>query len=277
MRNYTLNCRGYKLPLGTQSHLMGILNITPDSFSDGGMYNSLEKSIEHGQNMVRDGASIIDIGGESTRPGFQPITEDEEIQRIAPVIEVLLKELNVPLSLDTYKSKVAQFALEQGVQIINDIWGLQRDLEMASIIAHFQAPVIVMHNQDHTHYEQDIITEMKTFLAQSIELALKAGIKDENIILDPGIGFGKTFAQNLEVLARLREFNDLGYPLLLGTSRKGFIGKILDLPPQERMEGTIATTVLGISHGFDIFRVHDVKENYRALIVTDKIVRKRED
>ena len=134
-----------------------------------------------------------------------------------------------------------------------------------------------MHNQDHTHYEQDIITEMKTFLAQSIELALKAGIKDENIILDPGIGFGKTFAQNLEVLARLREFNDLGYPLLLGTSRKGFIGKILDLPPQERVEGTIATTVLGISHGFDIFRVHDVKENYRALIVTDKIVRKRED
>lgn len=277
MRNYILNCRGYELPLGNRSHIMGILNITPDSFSDGGEYISLENSIKQGKTLVKDGASIIDIGGESTRPGYLPITDEEEIKRVALVIETLLKEVKVPLSLDTYKSKVAHHALEQGVHIINDIWGLQKDPNMAPIIAQYQVPVIVMHNQDSTNYTGDIIEEIKFYLAKSIDIALRAGIKDENIILDPGIGFGKTFEQNLQVLARLTEFNDLGYPLLLGTSRKGFIGKILDLPPQERVEGTIATTVLGISSGFDIFRVHDVKENFRALTVTDKIVRKMKE
>ena len=274
MGNKTLNCRGYNLPLGKKSYLMGILNITPDSFSDGGNYRALEKAVVHARTMVDEGADIIDVGGESNRPGHQPIDDKEELARVIPVIERLLNEIDVPLSIDTNKPLVAQKVLELGVHIVNDIWGLQKENEMASIIAHYQVPVVIMHNQRHNNYPADIIDCIKTFLVQSIEIGLKAGIKEENIILDPGIGFGKNFEQNLLVVSRLQELKELGFPLLLGASRKSMLGHILDLPSQERVEGTIATSVLGAVHGVDIFRVHDVKENYRALKVADMILGK---
>ncbi|RKD21640.1 dihydropteroate synthase [Caminicella sporogenes] len=254
---------------------MGILNVTPDSFSDGGEFVDVEKAVNHAKKMVEDGADIIDIGGESTRPGAVEVDADEELRRVLPVVERLVKEVNVPISVDTYKAVVADKVLRAGAHIINDVWGLQRDKNMAFVVAKYGVPVIVMHNKNNTEYEKDIMEEISEFLKTSIDIALKAGIKKENIILDPGIGFGKTPEQNMLVMSRLGELNDLGYPILLGTSRKSMIGKILDLPAKERVEGTIATTVMGIIHGIDIIRVHDIKENLRAAKVTDAIVRGR--
>ena len=268
-----INVKGRLLDLATPQ-VMGILNVTPDSFSDGGNFNKIDVAIKHARKMIDDGADIIDIGGESTRPGHKYVEADEEIERVIPVIKELKKEINVPISVDTYKASVAEEALKLGVEMINDVWGLKRDKDMAKTIAKYDAHVCIMHNQDGTHYDKDIMESMKESLKESIDMALEAGVKNEKIVLDPGIGFGKTFEQNLEVLRRLNELNDLGYPVLLGTSRKSVIGNVLNVEPKERLEGTIATTVLGVRDGVDIVRVHDVKENLKAAKMADAIYRK---
>ena len=258
---------------GKRTYIMGILNVTPDSFSDGGNFNNIDTAVNHAKEMINDGADIIDLGGESTRPGHSYVDADEEKRRILPVIKRLKEEIKVPISVDTYKANVAEAALELGVEMINDIWGLTKDKNMANVIAKYDAYVCIMHNQDTTEYNKDIMEAIKEFLQNSIDLALKSGIKKEKIILDPGIGFGKTFEQNLEVLKRLDEIKTLGYPVLLGTSRKSVIGNVLNVEPKERLEGTIATTVLGIRDGVDIVRVHDVKENLKAAKMADAIYR----
>ncbi|KJF28424.1 dihydropteroate synthase [Clostridium aceticum] len=259
--------------LGSKTYVMGILNVTPDSFSDGGNYLNVEKAIIHAQKMVLEGADIIDIGGESTRPGAGEVSADVELSRLLPVLERLVKEVKVPISVDTYKAEVAEKVLQAGAHIINDVWGLQRDLDMAGVIAKYDVPVIVMHNQSGTKYDKDIMESISDFFKKSINMALEAGVKKEKIILDPGIGFGKNPEQNMEIMARLGEFNALGHSILLGTSRKSMIGKILDLPPEQRVEGTLATSVMGIVQGVDIIRVHDIVENVRTVKVTDAIVR----
>lgn len=269
-----LKCRDRELELGKKTLIMGILNVTPDSFSDGGEHNTLETAVEHAKKMLDEGADIIDIGGESTRPGHTQISDDEEIARVVPVIKKVV-ELGAIVSIDTYKYRVAKAAFEAGAHILNDVWGLQYDNgEMAELVKRYGVPVIAMHNQEGKEYKEDIICSMKRFFEKTYEIAEKNGISKESIILDPGIGFGKGIDENLEVLSRLQELRELGR-LLLGTSRKRFIGTILnDLPPQERVEGTVATTVLGIEKGVDIVRVHDVLANKRAAMVADRIVRR---
>lgn len=256
-----------------RTYIMGILNVTPDSFSDGGNFNSVDKALEHATKMIKEGVDIIDLGGESTRPGHNYVDVDEELRRVIPVIKKLKEKLNIPISVDTYKAKVADESLKLGVDMINDIWGLKKDKDMASVIAKHNAYVCIMHNQDNTEYDKDIMECIKEFLLESINIGIKAGIDKNKIILDPGIGFGKTYKQNLEVLKRLGELKTLGYPILLGTSRKSVIGNTLDLPPKERVEGTIATTVLGIRDGVNIVRVHDVEKNLRAAKMADAIYR----
>ncbi len=259
---------------GEKTYIMGILNVTPDSFSDGGEFTNIEIALRHANEMIKQGADIIDVGGESTRPGSEEVGEEEELKRVLPVIEELVKKTSIPISVDTYKASIADKVLKAGAHMINDVWGLQRDKNMAKIIARYDVPVVMMHNQEKDVYDDDIMECIKDFFKKSIKIAKDAGIKDENIILDPGIGFGKNPEQNMHVMKRLGELKDLGYPILLGTSRKSMIGKILDLPPKERIEGTIATTVMGIMQGIDIVRVHDIKENLRAAKVTDAIYRK---
>ena len=256
-----------------RTYIMGILNVTPDSFSDGGDFNNVDIAIKHAKEMIEDGADIIDIGGESTRPGHKFVSSDEEIKRIVPVIKELKKEIKVPISIDTYKSQVAEEVLKLGADMINDVWGLTYDDDMAGVIAKYDAHVCIMHNQDGTNYDKDIMESIKEFLQNSIDKALAAGVKKEKIVIDPGIGFGKTFEQNIEVLKRLSELQDLGYPVLLGTSRKSVLGKIVNVEPKERLVPTIATTVLGIRDGVDIVRVHDVRENLHAAVVADKMYR----
>lgn len=269
-----LKCRDKELELGKRTLIMGILNVTPDSFSDGGEHNGLEEAIKHAQKMIDEGADIIDIGGESTRPGHTQISDDEEIARVVPVIKKVV-ELGAIVSVDTYKYRVAEAAFEAGAHILNDIWGLQYDNgEMAKVVKKYNVPVIAMHNKVEKEYEKDIIFSIKEFFKKTYEIAHKNGILKESVILDPGIGFGKGIDENLEVLSRLEELREEGR-ILLGASRKRFIGTILnDLPPQERVEGTIATTVIGIEKGVDIVRVHDVLTNKRAAMVADRIVRK---
>lgn len=273
LRKVDIDCGEYKLNLGTKTYIMGILNVTPDSFSDGGQFNELDVAVKHAKEMLEEGADIIDIGAESTRPGSKEVSAEQELDRLLPIIKKLVVEVKAPLSIDTYKASVADECLKNGAHMINDVWGLQRDKDMAAVIAKHNVPVTIMHNQIGTEYTTDIVEEICRFLRNSINLALEAGIKPENIILDPGIGFGKTSGQNMEVMDRLDELNYLGYPVLLGTSRKSMIGKILDLPPEQRVEGTVATSVMGAIKGVDIVRVHDVVENFRALKVTDAIVR----
>lgn len=253
---------------------MGILNVTPDSFSDGGDFVNIDTAINHAKEMIKEGADIIDIGGESTRPGFLEVDADEELKRVLPIVKRLINEIDTLVSVDTYKATVAEKVLSEGAHIINDIWGLQKDKDMANVIAKYNAYVVIMHNQIGTNYDKDIVDSMKEFFNESIKIAKDSGIKEEKIILDPGIGFGKTVEQNIHVMGRLSQLRELGYPILLGTSRKSMIGKILDLPPKERIEGTVATTVMGIMQGVDIVRVHDIKENLRASKVTDAIFRK---
>ena len=261
------------LDYGKRTYIMGILNVTPDSFSDGGDFDSVEKALKHAKEMVEEGADMIDIGGESTRPGHTYVDSEEEIRRVVPVIKALKKEISLPMSIDTYKADVAEEALKLGVEMVNDVWGLRRDENMANVIAKYDAEVCIMHNQDGTEYDKDIMEAIKDFLNESIKMALDAGVKKEKIVLDPGIGFGMTFEQNLEVLRRLGELRDLGYPILLGTSRKSVIGNVLHLEPKDRVEGTVATTVLGVRDGVDIVRVHDVTENLRAAKMADAIYR----
>lgn len=260
-----------EIKIGEKCLVMGILNVTPDSFSDGGKFNAVEKAVEHAKEMIEQGADIIDIGGESTRPGSQKVLEDEEIQRVVPVIEALSKVIDVPISIDTYKGRVAELAIEAGATMINDVWGFKKDPYMAEVAAKYDVPCCLMHNRDNTEYE-NLMEEVKCELSECIEIALNAGVKKENIILDPGIGFGKTVEQNLQVMKSLEEICEMGYPVLLGTSRKSMIGKTLDLPVDQRVEGTIATTVMGVMAGCDFVRVHDIKENLRALRMTEAIL-----
>ncbi len=261
--------------LGKKTYLMGILNVTPDSFSDGGHFNLMEKAIEHAFQMAKDGADIVDIGGESTRPGHHQVSADEELKRVLPIINALKKEqsFKLPLSIDTYKATVAEAALDAGVEMLNDVWGLKADPTLAATASRYRIPVCLMHNRNNTNYE-DLITDVLAELEESVALALEAGINEEKIIIDPGIGFGKDLSQNLEVMLHLKDFGNLGYPLLLGTSRKSMIGKTLDLPVEERLEGTAATVAYGISTGADIIRVHDVKEMKRVIDMTDAMIRR---
>jgi dihydropteroate synthase len=265
---------GKTLTVGKRTLVMGILNITPDSFSDGGQWNCSDQALAHAEQLVKDGADIIDIGAESTRPGFTPLSAEEEISRLEHILPALLARVSVPVSIDTYKAATAAYALEQGVHMLNDIWGLQYGPEsgqMAAVAARCDVPVVVMHNQCGNQYK-DIISDMKAFFEKSAAIAAAAGIKADKIILDPGIGFGKTAEQNVYVLRHLQELTTLPYPMLLGTSRKGFIGKILDLPVTERMEGTGATCVAGILAGCSIVRVHDVKPISRMCKMTDALL-----
>lgn len=253
-----------------KTYIMGILNVTPDSFSDGGKFNTLDKALNHAQQMIDEGADILDIGGESTRPGHSLISDEEEISRVVPVIERLKQEFDIPISLDTYKSKVAEAGIKAGADLINDVWGLKYDADLAKIIAKYDLPCCLMHNRHskvYTHFLEDVNNELQ----ETINLAHLAGIKDEKIILDPGIGFGKTPELNLIMLNHLDSLKSLGYPLLLGTSRKSTIGLVLDTPVNERVEGTLVTSVLAVIHDYMFVRVHDVKANYRAVKMMEAI------
>ena len=258
---------------GKQTYVMGILNVTPDSFSDGGRFVNLDSALKHAVQMAEEGAHIIDVGGESTRPGFAvPISAEEEIERVVPVIQRISEETDLPISIDTYKAETATLAVKAGAAMINDIWGLKKDPEMADAVASCRVPVCMMHNRTNTEYD-DLMKDILSELEESIELAIKAGVKEENIILDPGIGFGKTWQQNLTVMRNLQMLKELGYPILLGASRKSFIGRTLELEVSDRLEGTLAVTSIGIMKGADIVRVHDVRQNARAAAMTDSIVR----
>lgn len=253
------------------TYVMGILNVTPDSFSDGGKWNDRDRALRHVEEMLAEGADIIDVGGESTRPGYTLLPEEEEIARVVPVIEAVKKAFDVPVSLDTYKSKVASAGIAAGADLINDIWGLKYDEDMAEVIARSGLPCCLMHNRKSTDY-RSFIDDVTRELGESLQLAEKAGIAGERIILDPGIGFGKTREQNLEILHHLDALRKLGYPLLLGCSRKSVIGLTLDLPVEQRLEGTLVTTVIGVMNGCMFVRVHDVKENVRAVKMTEAIL-----
>ena len=267
-----LNCRGKELILGERTLVMGILNLTPDSFSDGGKYFDVNSAIAKAEKMVEEGADVLDIGAESTRPGHEFVSADEEWRRLEPVLKLILSRINIPISIDTYKASVAAKALEMGAHIINDVWGLQKDPDMAKVVGKYQSPVIVMHNQIGTNYNH-ILGEVIGYLRRSIELAETQGLIGDQIILDPGIGFGKTTNQNLEIMARLEELRTLGHPILLGISRKSMIGNTLKLTVDERLEGTIAANVLGVAAGVDLVRVHDVLANKRAVQMADAILR----
>lgn len=275
-KKHEIKCGKFTLNIHDKTFIMGILNITPDSFSDGGCYIDIENAVAHARNMIEQGADIIDIGGESTRPGSSPVTAEDEIERVIPVIKRLSSELDVPISIDTYKAEVAKQAIEAGATIINDVWGAKADPNMAKIAADYDVPIILMHNRDNQNYDQ-LIPDMIADLMESVTIAKRAGVKDENIILDPGIGFAKTMADNLVVMRNLDAFGQLGYPLLLATSRKRFIGHVLDLPPTERMEGTGATVCLGIQKGCHIVRVHDVLEIARMAKMMDAMLGKGGD
>lgn len=253
------------------TYIMGILNVTPDSFSDGGKFNQIDAALKHAEEMIRDGADVIDIGGESTRPGYTKISDEEETDRVVPVIEAVKKEFEIPISVDTYKSGVAEAAAQAGADLINDIWGLKYDARMAEVIAKSGLACCLMHNRDNTEY-RNFMEDMKQDLRETIALAKAAGIEDDKIILDPGVGFAKSYENNLEVIRRLKEFNELKYPVLLGTSRKSVIGLTLDLPAAERVEGTIVTTVMAVEAGCMFVRVHDVKENHRAIQMAEAIL-----
>lgn len=247
-----------------KTYIMGILNVTPDSFSDGGKYNNLDIALFHAEKMIREGADLIDIGGESTRPGHTTISQEEEIQRILPVITKLRENFDIPISVDTYKSKVAKAAIIAGASLINDIWGLKYDTEMATVIAEHNVACCLMHNRNeavYQNYMEDVIQDLK----DSIQIGLDAGIHQHNIIVDPGVGFGKTYEQNLIILNKLDQLTGLGYPVLLGASKKSVVGLTLNLPVSERLEGTLVTTVFAVAHNSSFVRVHDVKENKRAI------------
>nr|WP_306420582.1 dihydropteroate synthase [Brevibacillus reuszeri] len=273
MRNRRgLVCGRHVLPLGERTLVMGILNVTPDSFSDGGRFVDLDQALAQARAMVEAGADIIDIGGESTRPGAEPVDEAQELDRVLPIIRLLSEELAVPLSIDTYKAAVAERALAAGAHIINDVWGAKRDPQMAGVAAHHGVPIILMHNRTNTDYH-DFFADYVKDLRESVQIALDAGVKQEQIILDPGIGFVKSVDQNLETMRRLDDLVALGYPVLLATSRKRMIGHVLDLPVEERVEGTAATVALGVAKGCHMVRVHDVKEMKRVTKMMDAMLK----
>lgn len=276
---------------GTRTYVMGIVNATPDSFSGDGLWataEGLELAVAQARQMVADGADILDIGGESTRPGSTPVSAEEELARVVPMIRAIRTAVSVPISVDTYRASVAAAALDAGADWVNDVWGLRMDPDMAALVAARRCPVVIMHNRskpkDVVQEERlggrfigvdydDLIDDISNELLDSVTLAFEAGVRPEQIILDPGVGFGKTVRQNLGLIDQLDEFKALGYPLLLGPSRKSFIGYTLDLPPEERMEGTAAAVAIGIDRGADIVRVHDVRAIARVARMTDAIVR----
>ena len=253
------------------TYIMGILNVTPDSFSDGGRFNHIESAIKHAGEMIAEGADVIDVGGESTRPGYTKISDEEEISRVVPVIEAIKQRFDIPVSIDTYKSEVAKAAAAAGADLINDIWGLKYDNKMAEVIAENNLACCLMHNRTNTEYS-NFMEDMKQDLRETIAIARKAGITDDKIILDPGVGFAKSYENNLEVIRRLGELKELGYPLLLGTSRKSVIGLTLDVPAAERVIGTTVTTVMAVEADCMFVRVHDVKENRQAIEMTEAIL-----
>ena len=258
--------------LKERTYVMGILNVTPDSFSDGGKFNEVDSALKRVKEMIEEGADIIDVGGESTRPNFEVVKEDEEIKRVVPIIRAIKENFDIPVSIDTYKSKTAEAAIEAGADVINDIWGFKKDKEMAKVAAKYNVPCILMHNREKKEYN-DLMKDVVFDLVESINIALNAGVSRENIILDPGIGFAKTLNENLIVMNNLEKIKDLGYPVLLATSRKSMIGLTLDEPVDQRVEGTIATTVLGITKGCEFVRVHDIRENKRACVMTDAMLK----
>ena len=300
MKSPSLQIGNQTFNWGSRTYVMGILNLTPDNFSGDGLLSpspagrgvrgeGIEVAVEQAKDFLANGADILDVGGESTRPGSQPVGADEEMERVIPVIEAIAKEFPEALiSIDTYKAQVAEEAFKAGAHILNDVWGLRADPDLAPVAAQYNVPVILMHNRSNpasvevraqlgnayigSEY-QNLIEEVRRELLVSVELAKKAGIEESHVILDPGIGFGKTREHNLELINRLAEIRTLGYPVLLGTSRKSFIGFTLDLPPDQRMEGTAATIAVGIARGADIVRVHDVTEMARVAKMTDAIVR----
>ncbi len=254
------------------TYIMGILNVTPDSFYDGGRWDNVSLALKHTQTMIEEGADIIDIGGESTRPGYTKISADEEIARIVPVISEIKKNFDVPVSVDTYKSEVAKAALDVGADMINDIWGLKYDGKMADVIARYNTVCCLMHNKQEPVYH-DFVRELKEESLDCVRIAENAGIDRNKIILDPGVGFGKTYEMNLSVLAHLNDYTKLGFPVLLGCSGKSVIGNTLNLPPQDRIEGTLVTTVMAVQSGCAFVRVHNVKENLRAVKMTKAVMR----
>ena len=264
--------QGEKMTWGKRTYVMGVINVTPDSFSGDGLGSSVQAAVEQALRFQDEGADILDVGAESTRPGHAPITAEEELSRLQPVLEAIVPKVDIPISVDTYKSSVARRAMESGAAIINDVWGLKADPELAMVAAETGAGLIVMHNQQGLQY-QDLMPDVLGSLSRSMGLARDAGVPDANIILDPGIGFGKTPEHNLEILRRLREFRGLGYPLLVGASRKSTIGLVLDLPADQRVEGTAATVALAIANGADMVRVHDVKAMVRVCRMSDAILR----
>lgn len=254
-----------------KTYIMGILNVTPDSFSDGGKFDRIDAALRHAEEMIRDGADIVDIGGESTRPGHTMITEEEEIARVVPVIEAVKSHFDVPVSIDTYKSKVAEAALKAGADLVNDIWGFQYDRKVAELTARYGAACCLMHNRQKPVYQnflEDVVRDME----DCVQIARAAGVSDDKIILDPGVGFGKTYHMNLDIIHHVDVLHTLGFPILLGTSRKSVIGQTLDLPVDQRVEGTLATTVIGVMKGCAFVRVHDVKENKRVIQMTEAIL-----
>lgn len=254
------------------TYVMGILNVTPDSFSDGGRWNDLDGVLRRAENMMEEGADVIDIGGESTRPGYARISAQEEIERVLPAVEAVKSHFGIPVSLDTYKAEVALAGIAAGADLINDIWGLKYDEKMADVIADSDLPCCLMHNRKSSEY-RNFWQELAGDLAETLKLAEQAGIQRDQIILDPGVGFAKSYEQNLTVIGCLEQLKVLGCPLLLGCSRKSVIGLTLDLPVGERLEGTLATTVLAVVKGCMFVRVHDVKENVRAVKMTDAVLK----
>ena len=257
-----------------QVYVMGILNVTPDSFSDGGRWNDMDSALKHTADMIEAGAAIVDVGGESTRPGYTQISDEEEIERTVPVIEEIKSRFDIPVSIDTYKSKVAMAALSAGADLVNDIWGLKYDSKMAEVIASTGAACCLMHNRQDMNYG-DFMDDMITDLKETVTIARKAGIAEDKIILDPGVGFAKSYENNLTAIHQVGRLHELGYPILLGTSRKSVIGLTLDLPKEEREEGTITTTVFGVQQGCAFVRVHDVRANIRAIRMTQAIMREQ--
>jgi len=264
-------CGNMEFRWGKRTYVMGIVNVDPDSFSGDGLRDA-ESAIAQGKRFAAEGADIIDVGGESTRPGFEPVSADEEMRRVMPVIERLAGELSVPVSIDTYKSEVARRAVAAGARMINDVWELKRDPKLARVAAEAGVPLVISQNQRESRFH-DFLSELIASLKKSMQIALDAGVAWDNIIIDPGVGFGKTVEQNMEIVRRLAELKALGRPILLGTSRKSFIGHVLDLPVDQRLEGTAATVAIGIANGADMVRVHDVAQMVRVVKMSDAIVR----
>ena len=262
---------GKEFDVNHKTYIMGILNVTPDSFSDGGKYNRLDAALFHAEEMIREGADIVDIGGESTRPGHTVITEEEEISRVVPVIEAVKSRFDIPVSIDTYKGSVAEAALKAGADLVNDIWGFKHDRKVAELTVRYGAACCLMHNRHEAVYE-NFLEDMVKDMQECVAIAREAGVPDDRIILDPGVGFGKTYELNLEAIHHVDVLHRLGFPILLGTSRKSVIGMTLDLPADQRVEGTLATTVIGVWKGCAFVRVHDIKENKRVIQMTEAVL-----